>query len=1017
MGPAGDTGAVGATGGVGATGATGATGGVGATGATGGVGATGAAGAAGLPGNTTQLNKFQDLPGVNLVISAVAPTTGTAVAAGSTMAVTFTVTKNDGTTLALSELDYGEIYISGPTTGYQIVVIPQADLKTRAVRNTDGSYTYTFAAALPAVYPAQLNEGATSTLSDWDKVGKLTGLALRDGTYTVGMGGYKNYWVEGTSYRDSGNATRNFLLGTTATTLVAREVVKQENCNNCHKSVRAHGGFRRDVKNCVMCHTAGAEDKNVTTVEGGTPGMTIDFGVMIHKIHNAAHLPSVLGVSGDDAGNRIYTATPKPLKYVGYQNTVSDFSLVTFPVFPNFNVVMPQNIGYAAMPSGTAKTNDAKIRTGVTACAKCHGDPDGAGILTAPAQGDNHLVSTRKYCGSCHDDINWTKPFGLHNDPMEPQLNDTGCATCHSASATASTYKSVAGAHTHPLKAANLNPGFNVTITKLVKAGTTTTTLNSGDKVEATFTLTDDSGAAIDPVATALPQSNFPLANLYWVMSGPTTNQNLIMYTTFPMYKFPAGAATAGYTMNLPMPIIQEYLGVVPAQTSPAALRTYPATAFTPHWNPTAVSGLNVPLTNVFVRTAGSPTAPSTLAAAAAVGQNYLDLPVTAASLGYVANDTLVIEDGVTGQEEYRTVGAIDTINLKRVWFTIPTSSTANGLVGSTLSYAQTSGLRKAHAANATVGKVVLVPKAWGTNYTVNNAAGTITELTDFGAGNKIVVSYTTDFVMPATYPNSPFDSADIGNAYGEWAGAPLSAGTYTFTVWGARRICVTPIRGLVVPTIGFATGTLAPSLNCAGFTGVGTAPGTDNTSYSTTSVTAAVDFLVGTATTITPYANISGGGETCNKCHDDIYFHGGGRRGFKTCIACHGNAGAELGLGSTGTISSVKFSQFLHALHKETFPAMPEGVKNCEMCHGTATAWKDPPSPTHSNPTVQAALAPVRSYQFACYGCHNDAAAVSHFDIMTSARGVEACSVCHGVDGDTGQPKDFGIQLVHKTR
>ena len=39
------------------------------------------------------------------------------------------------------------------------------------------------------------------------------------------------------------------------------------------------------------------------------------------------------------------------------------------------------------------------------------------------------------------------------------------------------------------------------------------------------------------------------------------------------------------------------------------------------------------------------------------------------------------------------------------------------------------------------------------TDYTVNAATGAITEVVEFGAGRAVVLSYTTDFVMPSTYP------------------------------------------------------------------------------------------------------------------------------------------------------------------------------------------------------------------------------------------------------------------------
>src|SRR5205814_7079130 len=114
-----------------------------------------------------------------------------------------------------------------------------------------------------------------------------------------------------------------------------------------------------DVRLCVLCHSAGAEDSN----DGGaTPGVSVEFKVMIHKIHNGQHLPSVLGVATTDpAGTRDYTVAPKPLLYEGFN--VDDFSDVGFPVFPSFNIAMPKDEGYSALSST---------------------DPDGTGPLLSP---------------------------------------------------------------------------------------------------------------------------------------------------------------------------------------------------------------------------------------------------------------------------------------------------------------------------------------------------------------------------------------------------------------------------------------------------------------------------------------------------------------------------------------------------------------------------------------------------------------------------------------------------------
>ena len=109
--------------------------------------------------------------------------------------------------------------------------------------------------------------------------------------------------VDGNTYSDPGATTFDFLLGGGAVALAPRTVVQNDNCNVCHTQLLVHDGLRKDVRLCVLCHTAGAEDSNVA---GATPGVTIEFKVMVHKLHNGSHLPSVLGVSTDATGARVY---------------------------------------------------------------------------------------------------------------------------------------------------------------------------------------------------------------------------------------------------------------------------------------------------------------------------------------------------------------------------------------------------------------------------------------------------------------------------------------------------------------------------------------------------------------------------------------------------------------------------------------------------------------------------------------------------------------------------------------
>ena len=99
---------------------------------------------------------------------------------------------------------------------------------------------------------------------------------------------------------------------------------------------------------CVLCHTPQTADPD--------SGNTVDFPVMVHKIHREP-LPSV------EAG--------KPYQIIGFQGSVADYSTVVHP-------------------------------SDVRRCEVCHQQDSGATQATA------YLTRpTRVSCGSCHDDVNF----------------------------------------------------------------------------------------------------------------------------------------------------------------------------------------------------------------------------------------------------------------------------------------------------------------------------------------------------------------------------------------------------------------------------------------------------------------------------------------------------------------------------------------------------------------------------------------------------------------------------------
>jgi OmcA/MtrC family decaheme c-type cytochrome len=169
------------------------------------------------------------------------------------------------------------------------------------------------------------------------------------------------------------NPVYTFRPSDLATTGIAtRDIVSTGNCNRCHEQLSHHGGGRLETRTCVICHNPGSTDQD--------SGNTIDFKVLIHRIHDGANLPSV------QAGG----------SYViyGFGERAHDFS----------DVVWPQDIRN---------------------CTTCHfsGDP-------AAPQGDNwQSLPTSEACGSCHDDVDFVTGAG-HGDANLAATN-ADCAICH----------------------------------------------------------------------------------------------------------------------------------------------------------------------------------------------------------------------------------------------------------------------------------------------------------------------------------------------------------------------------------------------------------------------------------------------------------------------------------------------------------------------------------------------------------------------------------------------------------
>jgi OmcA/MtrC family decaheme c-type cytochrome len=237
----------------------------------------------------------------------------------------------------------------------------------------DGKYSYQFLASLTNLPQDILDQAAVQGL-DLDYDPSLTHRVVIQFDNAPGKANPNRDWVP------ASGATNGILT---------MDIAATANCNRCHDPLALHGGGRIEVQYCVACHNAGTVDPDSTN--------TLDFKVMIHKIHRGANLPSV------QAGI--------PYVIYGRNNEAHDYSHVKFP---------------------------QDIRN----CVNCHvGSATGADLdytLTETSQGDNwSLYATQAACGSCHDDVNFARHRG-------GQPDDSKCDSCHSTGGAAG---SIANSH------------------------------------------------------------------------------------------------------------------------------------------------------------------------------------------------------------------------------------------------------------------------------------------------------------------------------------------------------------------------------------------------------------------------------------------------------------------------------------------------------------------------------------------------------------------------------------------
>jgi OmcA/MtrC family decaheme c-type cytochrome len=292
-------------------------------------------------------------PGLTITINSAA------VASDGTISVTYTLTDPVGLPLDINGVNTpGPIKIS-----YVAAYIPA---------NQEQYVAYTTKVVTGTVLASTTQAGTDSggTLNalgggQYQYVFKTKARAGFDSTatHTIGVYGSRNLTAFNlnTNYATS---TYNFVPNGSKVTKV-RDIIRTSNCDRCHDQLSAHGGSRRAVELCIMCHTPQTIDPNT-----GNPA---DFKVFMHKLHMGSQLPSVV------AGGK-------------YIMNGSDFSSVVFPADPRrCETCHVQN-------SGATQAAAYMTKPSAAACGSCHDDVN-------LATGKNHPGGPQpddSMCANCH---------------------------------------------------------------------------------------------------------------------------------------------------------------------------------------------------------------------------------------------------------------------------------------------------------------------------------------------------------------------------------------------------------------------------------------------------------------------------------------------------------------------------------------------------------------------------------------------------------------------------------------
>ncbi len=307
-----------------------------------------------IKGAHTIESKSRQLAGVNVEILDVSDT-----GPGQAPVVLFSLTNDDGSPIDILDMDRVRFQLVGPTDDYSFQVTETAT--SASVSLGGGEYTYNFETIIP--------EDA-------------------EGSFAIGVEARRNVLlnegqVNQEEYREQARNTPVFYFPVTdAETVPRRAIVSSEKCNECHEDLAFHGSNRRNPgEYCQICHSPERADRE---------DRTIDFKMMIHRIHSGEELENEYVVGGNNYNELLYPGDRRNCKkcHVDESYVEAKGNLNTVTAHEFFSPMPPNTTACLGCHDGQATQAHAYLQIAPfgEACMACHGEGNAAGVARVHAR-------------------------------------------------------------------------------------------------------------------------------------------------------------------------------------------------------------------------------------------------------------------------------------------------------------------------------------------------------------------------------------------------------------------------------------------------------------------------------------------------------------------------------------------------------------------------------------------------------------------------------------------------------